>query len=178
MGGSTRYFGDNIELDELDKLIADTLAAREKGLGCKEWGYQLESPLSANYGCDDWNEILGELYAIKSACIVEHAPVHVISEAMFIIAWDGLCIPFVFAGLINIPIDVIQLPIQLACRVVNHHSVEEGELSQSLENLSIARSYGFHNEHIPKGSMALELPAHLDKIGYELPGNEEKEEGR
>jgi hypothetical protein len=163
----TRDSGFIVYMHELDELIAEVEAFRNAGADCLEWQRRLESKKYHIVSGCDWDSVLGELYALKSTCIVRYSPTVVMSKAMFSIGLDG-AFHFILAGVLFIPVDIVHLPIQVAIQIKNHVQVSDDDLSQALHLLSKARNLGYEKEYFSTGAPGFAAPSHLDRVGYNL----------
>lgn len=165
--GVTRDGGFAVSLHELDELIAEAEAARDSGADCSEWQCRLKPKMSHVVSGSDWNAVIGELYALKSTCIVRYSPTVVMSKAMFSIALDD-AYHYILGGVLCIPVDIVHLPIQVAFQIKNHVQVSDENLSQALHYLSKARDLGFEMDYFSTGGPGFPAPSHLDRVGYDL----------
>ena len=170
-GGRTRLYSQEYTVAALDKLIASAREAERQGVALREWS------ASNDYFGADWRETLAQLYALRSTCTVGHTPIVAVTAIPLLMGvelWRGgasekiggtlwiVCSP------VFLPVDVVQLPVQLCVKTAWHLSVSDEEIETALEDLAAARALGFDAEHHPTGEIFFRtLP--LDRIGYEEP---------
>lgn len=164
------YYGTEINCSKIDQLLESALKAKKDCVACDDWLYTIDDKYF-HHQREDWDEIIGELYAIRSICLVNHSPVYIVSGEFISLGIEGGFshgIMFFLFGIITIPIDVVQLPIQFSIKTVNHISVSKEKLTEALFSLSLARKYGFNNEVHHSGFMMTPRYYYLDQIGYSI----------
>ena len=167
-GGETEFQNHCYELAVIEQAIERAEQTRNSRLDFRIWYIHRQEEERDLIAGSDWDECLGRLYALKSTCSVRHAPVVIISKEFFEFGWEGRLPLFCLCSLFLIPIDLVQLPLQLPYRAYQHLMVTDEDMEAALEALARARAFGFDRDYHTIGDMFF-VPKHLDRIGYELP---------
>ncbi len=179
--GQTCYLGVRITVEEIDRALADLAAGRDSPCTHATASDCLCAFLrqAARNEVDDDEDAAAFLLALRSTCHARHAPVCTLSELAFTMSADGFRsrdpadwlvqgLVFLPLGILALPVDAVQLCVQLPKRAVEHAKVTQEDIDRALADLARARASGYTGErHYLR--FKFWQPRHLDGLGYELP---------
>ncbi|QDU86591.1 hypothetical protein Pla163_37420 [Planctomycetes bacterium Pla163] len=107
-----------------------------------------------------WQDVLAVLHAQRSASRVRN--VHYVSTTS-----SGFTFLGPVGGVIGLVAEVVVGPIQWASLCYREISLDDDWLVRAAIDLATARRMGYASDYVPKYSIFVRTPQHLDEIGYD-----------